>query len=207
MSGWLPRRAQTSTSENGSLPSPASPTTPFPVEELGWAVRRFFEHLGAQGPLVVVIDDVHWAEPLLLELVEQLVATIRDRPVLFVVTARPVLLEEHESFATGLPEVRVVLAPLSGEDTGRFVSEVLGAAGVDPAVTAAVAAASGGNPVCRATPVDARRGRPARGGGRSVVLRAGAQRSGCPLRSRRSWLLGSTLSRPTSARSSDPRRS
>jgi len=44
---------------------------PGPAEEAAWAFRRLLELLAGRGPLVVVLDDLHWAEPGLLDLVEQ----------------------------------------------------------------------------------------------------------------------------------------
>ena len=46
-----------------------------PVEELFWGIRRFFETMARRSPLVVVFDDVHWAEATFLELLDQAVAT------------------------------------------------------------------------------------------------------------------------------------
>ena len=45
-----------------------------PAEETFWAVRKLLEAAAAERPLIVVFDDVHWAEPLLLDLIEYLVA-------------------------------------------------------------------------------------------------------------------------------------
>src|SRR5207245_1222129 len=41
------------------------------AEELGWAVRRLLEGLARERPLVIIVDDAHWAEPALLDLLEQ----------------------------------------------------------------------------------------------------------------------------------------
>ncbi len=51
------------------------------VEETFWAIRRLFESLTRTGPLLVVIDDIQWAEPLLLDLLEHLVEWVADAPV------------------------------------------------------------------------------------------------------------------------------
>ena len=53
---------------------------PFPIEELFWAVRRFLEHLAAERPVVLLIEDVHWAEATLLELVDHLLDAMDDCP-------------------------------------------------------------------------------------------------------------------------------
>src|SRR4029450_13884748 len=63
-------------------------------EGVVWAWRRFLEVLADGHPLVVVIDDLHWAQPALLDLVEQVVALAREAPLLVVAVARPERLEE-----------------------------------------------------------------------------------------------------------------
>jgi class 3 adenylate cyclase/tetratricopeptide (TPR) repeat protein len=85
-----------------------------PPEELFWAVRRLFEALARTGPLVVLLEDVHWAEPTLLDLVEHVSRWSRDAPILLLCVARPELLEERPQW-----EGEVVrLEPLSaGEST------------------------------------------------------------------------------------------
>ena len=53
-----------------------------PTGELFWAVRRLFEALARERPLVVVFEDIHWAEPTLLDLVEYLAAWLVEAPLL-----------------------------------------------------------------------------------------------------------------------------
>ena len=62
-------------------------------EDTGWAFLQLIGALARARPLVVVIDDAHWAEPALLDLLLDLVARLRDAPVLVVWVARPDLLE------------------------------------------------------------------------------------------------------------------
>jgi class 3 adenylate cyclase len=64
-----------------------------PAEELFWAVRRLFETLAGKVPLVVVLEDLHWAEPTLLDLVEHVSRWSRDAPILLLGLARPELLD------------------------------------------------------------------------------------------------------------------
>ncbi len=64
----------------------------FQLAELFWGIRRFLEILAADRPVVVLFDDIHWAEPTFLDLVEQLTAT-SDAPVMILCGARPELLE------------------------------------------------------------------------------------------------------------------
>src|SRR5207237_6524787 len=73
----------------------------FPVEELFWGARKLVCALARERPLVVVFDDVHWAEPTFLDLVEHLRESIHDSPVLLVCPARPDVLERREGWADG----------------------------------------------------------------------------------------------------------
>src|SRR5207237_990823 len=57
---------------------------PVGVEETFWAVRRFLGALAARHPLVVVLDDLHWAQPTLLDLVEHLAQWGQNAPVLLI---------------------------------------------------------------------------------------------------------------------------
>jgi class 3 adenylate cyclase/tetratricopeptide (TPR) repeat protein len=85
-----------------------------PPEELFWAVRRLFELIARERPLLVVLEDVHWAEPTLLDLVEHVSRWTRDAPILLLCVARPELLEERPQW----DGVHVRLEPLShGEAT------------------------------------------------------------------------------------------
>jgi tetratricopeptide (TPR) repeat protein len=62
-------------------------------EETFWAVRRLFETLARGRPVVLVLEDVHWAEPTLLDLLEHVVSRTRDAPLLVACLARPELLD------------------------------------------------------------------------------------------------------------------
>src|SRR5206468_11281710 len=75
------------------------------------AVRRFFERRAAERPLVLVFDDVHWAEPTVLALVEQL-GTLAEGPILTLCLARPELRERR----AGLAESAIELGPLAEKD-------------------------------------------------------------------------------------------
>ncbi len=102
--------------------------TPATAGDTAWAVRRSFETLARERPLVLVFDDVHWAEPTFLDLVEYLGAWTEDAPILLLALARPDLLEERPEWAD--PEAGVAtlrLGPLDGEDTRALVENLAGA--------------------------------------------------------------------------------
>jgi DNA-binding SARP family transcriptional activator len=71
----------------------------YPVEEIRWAAQRFLARLSQERPLLVVIDDAHWAEPTFVELVEHVVAADRLGPMLVLCLVRPEFLEDHRDWA------------------------------------------------------------------------------------------------------------
>jgi class 3 adenylate cyclase/tetratricopeptide (TPR) repeat protein len=109
-------------------------------EDIGWAVRRLFQALAAAGPLVVVVDDVQWAEPALVELLLS-VARRQRGPVLLVCSARPDLLDGGPAWPAVLN-----LAPMGGADTATLVRAVLEGA-LDPRLEEFLVERSGGNPL------------------------------------------------------------
>ena len=115
----------------------------FPLEELFFAARRFFELLARTRPVVVVWEDLHWAEATLLELIERVARDSAGR-VLLMCTARPTFLEVWQR---GLPGDVIDLRPLSREAIDRFVEGLLGGSSVDPAVRRRIIDASEGNPL------------------------------------------------------------
>ena len=111
--------------------------------EVAWAFRRFCETLAAEQPLVLVLDDVQWAEPTLLELLEQLAAR-GSGPMLLLSLAREELREEQPSFLGG--GGRVVLDALSAEETSALVRQLLGERPFAPELLERVVEAAEGNP-------------------------------------------------------------
>ncbi len=114
-----------------------------PPEELFWAVRRLFEALARQRPLLVLLEDVHWAEPTLLDLVEHVSRWSRDTPILLLCVARPELLEERPQWEG----VLVRLEPLSAGEATQLL-DALDIGGIlSSALRARVAETAQGNPL------------------------------------------------------------
>jgi predicted ATPase/class 3 adenylate cyclase len=120
----------------------------FPVQETFFAARRLFEMLAADRPLIVLIDDLHWAEGTFLELIRFLVEARTDTPVVIACASRPDLLEEHAGWVME-DEVtsRVILQPLSADDSGLVIQNLLGTTEFDAAVRAKIVEAAEGNPL------------------------------------------------------------
>jgi class 3 adenylate cyclase/tetratricopeptide (TPR) repeat protein len=120
---------------------------PFPMEELAWAMRRFLEHAAAERPVALVVEDVHWAEPSLLELVEQLVQAIDEAPVLVLCPARPTLFDQSPEFGNGERATQIVVEPLGDNASREMVESLLGGGALDTDVLDRVVTAAGGNPL------------------------------------------------------------
>ncbi|MFI6815702.1 AAA family ATPase [Nonomuraea sp. NPDC050328] len=93
------------------------------IAETAGAVRTLFEALGARRPLVVVLDNLQWAEPTLLDLIEDCAAWLGEVPVLLVCVTRPELYESRPAWGAGTAALEV--GPLDPEDTARLVAELL----------------------------------------------------------------------------------
>jgi class 3 adenylate cyclase/tetratricopeptide (TPR) repeat protein len=112
------------------------------------AWRTFFETLAEQSPLVLVFEDLHWADESLLDFVDHLVDWASGAPLLVVCTARPELLERRPAWGGGKPDALTLsLSPLSDEETARLVAELLDRPLLEAETQAALIARAGGNPL------------------------------------------------------------
>jgi class 3 adenylate cyclase/tetratricopeptide (TPR) repeat protein len=120
--------------------------TVFAVEETFLGVRRLFEILAAARPLVVVLDDVHWAEPTLLELVGDVIERVH-RPCLLVATARPEYVDREDAVPDGPRAERIMLDRLGADAAAEMARQLLGEGRLDPATVERIVTASDGNPL------------------------------------------------------------
>jgi class 3 adenylate cyclase len=124
----------------GVAESPSAPGEAF------WAVRRFLESIARGGPVVVAVDDVHWAEPTLLDLVEYL-GEWAEGPIFVICLARGDLLETRPGWggptSTGF---LVGLEPLPEETLGALVEQLAGSP-ILPELQDRIVEQSGGNPL------------------------------------------------------------
>jgi class 3 adenylate cyclase len=120
---------------------------PSAPEDTAWAVRRLLEQLTRDRPVVLVVDDLHWAEPGLVALVEDVCQWLLDAPLLVLVLARPEFLDDQPQWGGGRTNaVAALLEPLAGGDVEALVAGVLG--GVLPAeALSRVSELAGGNPL------------------------------------------------------------
>ena len=122
------------------LQAVTSPTdTSAPSTEVFWAVRRLLERVSERRPLLVAFEDLHWAEPTMLDLVEY-IAAFATGPLVLLCIARPELLETRPSLAG----TRLDLEHLSDRET----TELVGALGIeDTDLVQRITSTSEGNPL------------------------------------------------------------
>jgi predicted ATPase/class 3 adenylate cyclase len=116
----------------------------YPPEELFWGIRKAFESLAADGPLVTVFEDIHWAESTLIDLIEHLVGAVTESPIVVLCASRPDLLEQRPGWEEGHELLR--LEPLSEDESQRVIENVLGA-DVAARVSGRIIEAAEGNPL------------------------------------------------------------
>ncbi|TMK80941.1 MAG: hypothetical protein E6G47_05125 [Actinobacteria bacterium] len=113
-----------------------------PAETLA-AWERFLVVRSDAGPLVLVVEDLHWADDALLDFVDGVIATAGLSPLLVITTARPELEERRPAWRGSI----VRLSPLGDDDTADLILDVLGDVGVSDDRTKRLVARSGGNPL------------------------------------------------------------
>ncbi|MCI0584962.1 MAG: AAA family ATPase [Chloroflexi bacterium] len=118
------------------------------VEETFSAVRRLLEAIARAGPVVVVLEDIHWAEPTLLNLIEHLASWVRDSAIVLICLARPELFDDRPGWGRGRPDaVTIPLGPLGDEESNALLSSQPGSSGLSPLTRRRVRETAEGNPL------------------------------------------------------------
>jgi predicted ATPase len=117
------------------------------ADEGFWAVRTLFEALARRRPLVIVFDDIHWAEPTFLDLVEHIADWTPEVPLLLLCIARPELLDVRPAWGGGkLNATALLLEPLSADESRKLIDNLAGVE-LDAAARARILDAAEGNPL------------------------------------------------------------
>jgi class 3 adenylate cyclase/tetratricopeptide (TPR) repeat protein len=119
----------------------------FPLHELYWGARKFLEGFARDDPVVAVIDDIHWAEPAFLDLLEHILDASKGAAILLLATSRHDLLESLPQWGQRASSTRLVLHPLTNEASAQVVANLLGSAGLPAEVVERIVAAAEGNPL------------------------------------------------------------
>jgi class 3 adenylate cyclase/tetratricopeptide (TPR) repeat protein len=118
------------------------------ADEIAYATRKLFEQLARERPLVVVLDDLHWAEPTFLDLTEHLADWSRNAPILVLAAARPELLDARPTWAGGkLNATSILLEGLSEEESEQLIDVLLADPRLTTDVRRRVVDAAEGNPL------------------------------------------------------------
>jgi DNA-binding SARP family transcriptional activator/tetratricopeptide (TPR) repeat protein len=125
----------------GMVDQPGDPSALF------GAVRRLFEAVARRKPLVIIVEDIHWAQPTLLDLLENLAASTHQ-PLVLLCLARPEFRERRTSWAQELDAaVTVPLAPLDPGDSERLLTSRRFGRALPPEAVTRVVETAQGNPL------------------------------------------------------------
>ena len=117
-------------------------------EELLWAARAWAEEFALMQPLVLVFEDIHWAEEPLLHVIEHIARAVRDAPLLIICVTRPELLELKPSWGGGnLRATAIELAPLTPDESEQLAEGLQPDGALAPAQRALVLEKAEGNPL------------------------------------------------------------
>jgi|GEM_PF-6816153 len=95
------------------------------AEETSWALRRLLERIARDRPLVVAVEDIHWAEPALLDLLDHVASLSTGSPILLLCLTRPELMESHAAWSAPQPNRSVlVLDALAGAEAEQLAKRL-----------------------------------------------------------------------------------
>jgi len=113
-----------------------------------WGLWRFLEVFAGRRPAVLIIDDLHWAEPTLLDLIEYVTNHSRQSPLLIICLAREVLLEDRPTWSGGKLNVSsMLLSALTHVEAGQLVAQLAGRRPLPSTATATIVQTAEGNPL------------------------------------------------------------
>ena len=116
--------------------------------EIFWAIRRALEHLSSGEPSVLVVEDLQWAEPTLLQLIEYLEREGGSLPVLMVGLTRPELFDREPARAgPSRTEIRIDLEGLDAFGATELIAATPGGASMPAGLRARIIEAADGNPL------------------------------------------------------------
>jgi class 3 adenylate cyclase/tetratricopeptide (TPR) repeat protein len=130
-----------------------TPLATYSAEEIGqselhWGVRRVLQLLAAGSPLLLVFEDLHWAEPTLVELIRSLADLEGEAPILVVGSARPELKDASPPMVSSGGNRRVVeLDPLSEDESHALLVELVGEEAIGGGPLETLLTNAGGNPL------------------------------------------------------------
>jgi class 3 adenylate cyclase/tetratricopeptide (TPR) repeat protein len=116
------------------------------ADELARAWPRFVSALASKGPIILVVEDLHWAGAPMLDMLERLLART-EGPLLLVASARPEFGQQHPEFAAGREDSSSIsLRPLTDQQGAELVENLLSQADFPPALEQEILSKAEGNP-------------------------------------------------------------
>ena len=116
--------------------------------ELGWGMRRYLEAVATASPTIVVVDDLQWADPVVIDVLAGIVERSLDVPLMIVTVARPELLEHQPGWGAGRTNAAVVdLEPLNDTETRTLIGRLLDVEELPDDLRSKIVARSEGNPL------------------------------------------------------------
>ena len=117
-------------------------------EEIYWAVRKLLESAARHAPVVAVIDDIQWAEPALLDLLEHVCDLSHEAPIVLVCMTRPDIVDVRPGWGAGRANASaIVLEPLGERDSHALAEQLMAGSNFDKDVTGRILEAAQGNPL------------------------------------------------------------
>jgi class 3 adenylate cyclase/tetratricopeptide (TPR) repeat protein len=116
--------------------------------EIAWAAREFVDELADVQPLVLVFEDIHWAEEPLLELIDHLAQWVRERALLILCLARPELLDVRPGWGGGrIRSTAIELEPLARDESAELAKALLAQHDIPEKMTERLLEKAEGNPL------------------------------------------------------------
>jgi class 3 adenylate cyclase/tetratricopeptide (TPR) repeat protein len=116
-------------------------------EDIFWSVRKALEQRAREWPLALVVEDIHWAEPTLLDLLEHLVDWTRDAPLLLLCLARPDLIDLRPTWGGPSQAEALTLGPLSPAESDELLEELLDRSELAVDTRSKISEVAAGNPL------------------------------------------------------------
>jgi class 3 adenylate cyclase/tetratricopeptide (TPR) repeat protein len=117
-------------------------------DEIFWAIRKLLERLAADRPLIAIFDDIHWAEPTFLDLLEYLPSFSTGAPILILALARPELLEARPGWTSSVRAAESLVLDALGEAESReLIENLLEQPRLSHDIEERIASAAQGNPL------------------------------------------------------------
>src|SRR6188472_512837 len=117
-------------------------------QEISWAAREWAQLMSQTQPLILVFEDIHWAEEPLLELIEHMTEWVRDGSLMILCLARPELLDVRSNWGGGRVRATAIeLEPLGDADGETLIDALNEDGAISPKTRQALLEKTGGNPL------------------------------------------------------------